>query len=80
MRARKADAVCSVANSGRAYHGRSDNGRVGKLGVNMRPQNLVVEQLAQPDGSLVGRLFGAEPGGDPPFDLLVFRVCDSVAV
>jgi hypothetical protein len=55
-------------------------GNVGRLGVNIRAHNLVVEQLAEPDSSLAGRLFGPEPGGDPAFDLQVFRERDSEAV
>ncbi|TFD56629.1 hypothetical protein E3T41_15720 [Cryobacterium sp. Hh38] len=54
-------------------------GNVGRLGVNMRAHDFVVEQLAEPDGSVAVRPLGAEFGGDPAFDLQVFRERDSEA-
>ncbi|WP_166791595.1 hypothetical protein [Cryobacterium sp. Hh38] len=45
----------------------------------MRAHDFVVEQLAEPDGSVAVRPLGAEFGGDPAFDLQVFRERDSEA-
>ncbi|WP_158251139.1 hypothetical protein [Cryobacterium sp. Y11] len=41
---------------------------------------VVVEQLTKPAGSLAGRPFGAEFGGDPALNLQVLRKRDREAV